>query len=244
MAIAFVRALPTSGTLGAAATTITVAYDATGCTAIVCFYSFGQTPLGDVSAITLTSATYAAASMTQLVTATVATSSVSALMGLIGIINPATGTNNLVITMSGTGSAGGATNALPVMILGYSGVASFGSTFTANPSGQTANSPTIGGSTTAGNVLAGGAAHGDTITGAHTGTTLRGAVNNYATSTAGSCVIAGEVAGGGTVSIAFDSSASDHWLGAAVELVAAGASTFVRPTIIVPTVAVNRGSSW
>lgn len=249
MAISFVNAIPSAGTLGAGnptpnSTSLSTSFDATGCDAIVVYVS-AVSRGGSSSGATFGTCTYAGVAMTVSQALTVSAASASASFGVLTLLAPTSGSNTLAVAYTG-GAAG--SQEITVTAVGYTGVASIGNVGTlANPSGTTANSPTASVSASTGNLAVGGFMHGDTITGAHAGTTLR-KVNNYSGTSAGGCQVAGDAApSGGTGSVAFDSSTTDSWMGIAIELVASGGggATYVAPTILVrPAQAVHRAANW
>lgn len=223
MAIAFVRAIPAAGTLGDDNNplSLTTAYDATGCDALVVGISAGC-PSG-VGSATVTVQTYAGAALTTFKTFIANAGSATGGAGLYGILLPTTGSNNVIMTLSGQGAD---PSTMTLCAAGYSGVASFGNTGTANPASSTANSPACNVTAASGNLVVGIGAHGDTISGAGTGNTLRGVVNNFSTANAAGCLALVDIPGnGGATGILVASSVSDAWTMHGVELVAAGGAT-------------------
>lgn len=215
---AFVRALPASGSNGATSNTVTFAFDATGCDGLVVGFSYGIDS-GNVSASTVTTATYAGAALTQLVGFTVNAGTTSSGMALYGITAPTTGSNNVIITM--TGGTGAGTKYLTVSVVGYSGVGSFGNTATANPGTSSGNSPNCDVTCATGNLAVACGTHGFVIDGAGSGCTLRGSINDFGNGFTGNGTIAMDdrAGAGGATSMSFASTTSDLWTVMAVEVV-------------------------
>lgn len=220
--MSYVRSVPLSGTLGSATTGFTGAFDATGCTAIVVGIEIGEAA-GDVNADSVTAITYAGVALTTLVAKTMANGSNSGAFYLFGLIGPATGSNNLVITTDLDASP-----KITVTIAGYDDVASFGNVASRSDA-NSANSSTLNLDCAPGRIGAGVAFHGSAITTQNQ--TQRGIVNNFDTTTALGCAIMIESDGvGASTPFSANSAASDKWGLAAVELVPVASPVSVAAT--------------
>lgn len=230
--MAFVRALPASGTLGATgATSFSTSFDATGCTALTVFVVVGA-EAGNVTSTTITAITYAAVSLgAAKVAKLMANGSNSAFFAGYGLMNPATGSNTLSIT---TDLAASATNRITVVIAGHSDVASFGNVASRSDTDST-DSSTLNLNCAVGNTGIGFACHGSNIT--TVDQTLRGAINNFSTSTALNCAALIENAGAGaSTPFSANSSTSDTWGVGAIELVAVAAANPMAYPLMAPRI--------
>lgn len=236
MAVSLVRVKPTSGTQGANLGTLTVAFDATGCDYLVVRLTYGADAGGSIATYSVTTATYAGAAMTALAAFRKNSGSASAGQAVYGIAAPSTGSNNVVITMSGTPGA----PELSYEIMGFSGVGS--AALVAGQSNDDTNStspPNTTATLASGDMLLGLFNHGDTISSSPTTGTL-GVVNNYSTHTAGGCGVIVYNTGTGSVSARATSAVSDHWMTDAVKLTASGgAATNANAGVATVTVVAN-----
>lgn len=214
----FIRGLPASGTLGVAANTITRAFDATSCDFILFGMAYGGQSPGDVTTLSITTATYAGVNLTPIFNFTVVNGSNTGGAALYYISNPTQGSNNVIFTMSG--SAGGITEGLPIVCLGYRYVTGIGNTASSNTGTAGTNlsfNLTVG----KGNLGVAVGSHGSSITGAG-GNNKNRVLNNYNTSFANGCLDAVEREGAfntSAIAMNINSAVSDWWLAFAVELI-------------------------
>lgn len=228
-----VRAYPSSGTLGTNGATHTGNIDTTGLGsngAVVVAFSYTARAIGggNVTGASVSSITLGGVAMTQLVAWVQNGGSATAGAALYGMIAPASGaTQSLSIAMTG-GSAGAPAITVDVVCLqdctSFGNVGSYVGTITTTDQNVSVTAST--------NALAvAGGFHGDTITGAASGTALAGVVNNYSTESAGGCGVAGTKTGaGGSTTLGFTSSLSDHWTIHAVEAVGTAGAGDVTPS--------------
>lgn len=220
MAIAFDTATDTSVATGTP-TSHTVSHTCTGADLVLLVGVSVATPSGSVTGTTVT-ATYNGVSMTEIRSGTTTgallqTSSASAGSCLFYLLDPATGANNVVVTLS-TGEA-----EILVGTASYTGVDAV-ENGTSTTSNGAANSPELSVTSATNDLVFAHATHGDTISGGGTGTTRRyNETTNNASS--GGNISGGEEAGAASVSISFTSGVNDHWTLIGLNLSAAGGGT-------------------
>lgn len=132
-------------------------------------------------------------------------SSASAGLCLFYLFTPATGANNVVVTVTG-----GNVDSILADAVSYTNATGVNNSGSTTSNGAT-NSPNLVITSATGDLVFATASHGDTISGGGTGTTVRGTLNNSAFS-AGDNIIGGEEAGAASVTISFTSSVNDHWV--------------------------------
>lgn len=188
----------------------------------------------DTSAWTV-STTYAGSAMTNVLTGSTAaavglhTSSTSACAWMFALLNPATGANNVVVTISG-----GTPDGFIMGASSYTGVAGGYANASSTTSNGATNSPSLSLSSATNDLVYAFGFHGDTISGSGTGTTTRAGPNNFGALWSLMNLIGGEEAGASSVSIDFTSGVSDHWALIGVNLQATAPAP--PPNLLLPVV--------
>jgi len=219
MAVAFDAVGPAAalGQTASTPTTVTWAHIVTGSnTALVVFVGVGQDSGSDATK-TISGVTYNGVAMTQIGTPKHTNNSTSGYLACYGLINPTTGTNNVVVTFA---SAPSTAQCGSVSFTGANQTTAFGTPVTA--AGNTALATAAVASNTSGNIIAFGVDGGNTIGATPTSPATKRWLANFGFSSAGGCSACATIPSTGSSVTCSWSLSTDFWALIAVEVLAAG----------------------
>lgn len=225
MAVAFDAVGPAAalGQTATTPTTVTWAHIVTGSnTALVVFVGVGQNSGSDATK-TISSVTYNAVGMTQIGTPKHTNDSTAGYLACYGLINPTTGTNNVVVTFA---SAPSTAECGSVSFTGVNQTTAFGTPVVG--AGNTTTATAAVASNTSGNIIAFGVCGGVDFAATPTSPATKRYLANFGNSSAGGNAAGATIPStGSSVTTAWAMSAVDFWAVIAVEVLAAGGAAAV-----------------